>query len=153
MFHAFNKSKIITPPSLRKSGLKTFAELKQWDIYKQEMCSSETQYAPYCAALIFFLPLTLKDDLDLERPPLKMCSFMRTPLWKKMTFDLVGWPWPWISTTQNVKLHEIHIVPNIKLLSSILNKVMANVKVFGRTDAKYLTFDLERWPWPSPFIT
>jgi hypothetical protein len=28
---------------------------------------------------------------------------------------------------------------------------MANVKVFGRTE--YLTFDLEEWPWPSPFIT
>jgi len=48
-------------------------------------------------------PLTLKDDFDLDLSPLKMCSSMRYTC-----------------------------MPNIKLLSSILQN---------------LTFDLELWPW------
>jgi len=62
-------------------------------------CVCQKHYLPYCATLIFFfyhlvgsdelfkayyfswicffLPLTLKDDLDLDLSPLKMCSSMR----------------------------------------------------------------------------
>jgi len=42
-----------------------------------------------------------------------------------LTFDLEGWPWPF--TTQNVQLHEIQ--PNIKLLSSILQKLWPMLKL------------------------
>ena len=48
----------------------------------------------------YILPLTLKDDLDLNLSPLKMCSFMR-----------------------------YICMPNIKLLSSILQKLLQMLKL------------------------
>ena len=70
----------------------------------------------------YIWPLTLK-DLDLDLLPLKMCSSMRYTC-----------------------------MPNIKLLSSILQKVWPMLK-FERFWPIYLTFDLEGWPWPWPFNT
>jgi len=116
----------------------------------------------------YIWPLTLKDDLDLS--PSKMCNSMRytcmpnikllSSILKKwwpmlkfsdgrtdaisLTFDLAGWPWPSPFTTQNVQLHEIHMHAKYQVAILNIEKVMANVKVFGRTDRRHI-FDI--WPW------
>ena len=119
------------------------------------MCLSDT-HAPYCA-VVFFLPLTLKDDLDLS--PLKMCSSMRYTcmpnikflswilhkLWPMLkfeqfwpvylTFDLEGWPWPLPFTTQNVQLHEIHMHAKYQ------------VAIFNIAKVMILTHIFDLWPW------
>ena len=51
-----------------------------------------------------------------------------------LTFDLKGWPWPWLFTAQNVQLHEIHMHAQYQVAIFNIAKVMTNVKVFGRTD-------------------
>ncbi len=92
-------------------------------ILKQEMCLWNTM-SPYIG------PLTLKDDLDLDLSPLKMCSSIRytcmpnikllssilqkytlnEQFWTiHLTFDLEWWPKPWPFTIQNVQLHKIHM--------------------------------------------
>jgi len=110
----------------------------------------------------FFLPLTLKDDLDLERPPLKMCNFMRTPLWiffllLTLKDDLDGWPWPWTHTTHNVQLHEnaaldyfFDLWPWRMTLTNDLDLEPLTMCSFIGTPLWlfFLTFDLQGWPWP-----
>ena len=59
-----------------------------------------------------------------------------------MTFDLVGWPWPF--TTQNVQLHEIHMHFKYKIASFNIAEVTLHAQFWPI----YLTFDLEGWPWP-----
>jgi hypothetical protein len=48
-----------------------------------------------------------------------------------LTFDLEGWPSPF--TTQNVQLHEIHMHAKYQVAIFDIAKVMAHIKVFGRT--------------------
>ena len=69
--------------------------------------SDELFKAYYFSWICFFLPLTLKDDLDLDLSPLKMCSSMRYTC-----------------------------MPNMKLLSSILQKLWQNVKVWRKQTHK-----------------
>ena len=55
-----------------------------------------------------------------------------------LTFDPEGWPWPF--TTQNVQLHEIHMLAKYQVAIFNIAKVMANVLGF-------CFFDF--WPWRS----
>ena len=106
-------------------------------------------------------PLTLKDDLDLEPPLLKILVCMRftcmlnikylssivQKLWlifNYLTFDLKGWPWPWPVTPQNVLLYEMHV--HDKYQCSIWNslKMMSNVKVMTSVNVCHL----DEWHWP-----
>jgi len=57
-------------------------------------------------------------------------------LCRNLTFDLEEWPWPWTSTTQNVRIHEVHMHDKYQVAIFNIAKVMANVNFFsdGRTD-------------------
>jgi len=112
-----------------------------------------------------FLPLTLKDDLDLDIVPLKMCGILRyicmpsikslsllvKKIWLMLKLQWLKpqiWPLtlkndlnPWHVTPQNVCLYEIQVYTKYQMSISIDSKVMANVKVDDLTCIFYL------WPW------
>ena len=103
-------------------------------------------------------PLTLKDDLDLEPPLLKILVCMRftcmlnikylssivQKLWlifNYLTFDLKGWPWPVIP--QNVCFMRCMCMLNINVVSEIALKWCPMLKLWPVLMYVTLTNDID----------
>ena len=105
--------------------------------------------------------LTLKDDLDLDPSPLKMCSSMRYTCisnikllasilqkWHYMSnFDPYIWPWRMTLTFYHSKCAAPWDTHACQISSCYLQYCKSTHKMsdFGHI---YLTSDLEGWPWP-----
>ena len=109
------------------------------------------------AVLIYIWPLTLKDNLDLNLSPLKMCSSMwcmcmpnikfLSAIVKICRFDLYIWPLTLKDDLDRSPLKmcssmRYTCMPNIKLLPSILQKLWPMLKF-----AVLTYFDLAFDPW------
>ena len=83
-----------------------------------------------------FWHLTLTSDVGLDDSLTKMLPFtfwtfipsLKSVVksWKfdlYLTFDLELWPWPWNVTTQNVKLHELHVYDRFQVPISNRSKL------------------------------
>ena len=106
--------------------------------------------------LLFFWPLTLKDDLDLELPPLNMCSFMRYTYMPniKLRSSIVKKLWPMVVFGRMDRCHILDLWPwRMTLTLSFHHSKYAvcvcqkHCPLLRRFDF-FFTFDLEGWPWP-----